>query len=171
VVPARYQAIGYSGAGFDDLSIDFLELLACVWVAERGPPTPVCLNVDASYVTRTLDKVRRGLSNLRWTRLPNGPLWRRLLAALTYRDRANIPLTIAKCAAHGRDRSQNASITLGNACADSATKLTAVDGVMRWSPYILGLAGHRSSSVRLAELDRFPGGGVLCLTQWMGVPW
>jgi hypothetical protein len=65
VVPARFQAIGYSVAGFEDLSTDFLELLACVWVAERGPPTPVCLDVDASYVTRTLDKVRRGLSNLR----------------------------------------------------------------------------------------------------------
>ena len=139
VVPARFHAIGYSGAGQEDLSIDFLELLACVWVAEKGPPTPVCLDVDASYVTLTLDKVRRGLSNLRWMRLPNGPLWRRLLAALTHRDRRDIPLTIAKCAAHGRDRSQDASITQGNACADSAAKLTAGGGVMRWSPYILGL--------------------------------
>ena len=139
VVPARYHAIGYSGAGQEDLSIDFLELLACVWVAEKGPPTPVCLDVDASYVTLTLDKVRRGLSNLRWMRLPNSPLWRRLLAALTYRDKMNIPLTIAKCAAHGRDGSQEASITQGNACADSAAKLTAGGGVKRWSPFILGL--------------------------------
>jgi hypothetical protein len=139
VVPARFQAIGYSGAGFEDLIIDFLELLACVWVAGRGPSTPVCLDVDASYVTRTLEKVRRGFSNLRWMRLPNSRLWRRLLVALTHRDRMDIPLTIVKCAAHGRDRSQETNITQGNACADSAAKLTAVEGIMRWSPYILGL--------------------------------
>ena len=79
-----------------------LELLAALHSAERGPPTPITQFVDASYVIDTLELVTRGISSLRWARLKNAAIWRRLVKATFDRQERGIPISFVKCAAHGR---------------------------------------------------------------------
>jgi hypothetical protein len=129
----RCNGLGLVQAGLEPLEIGFLELLICVWVAEQGPSVPTTLHVDASYVIDTLATLQRGISSLRWARLNNGPLWRRLLQACARRARDGYALTMVKCSAHGRDPHQSLAISHGNSCADSGAN-AFVQGTLQSSP-------------------------------------
>ena len=133
----RCNGLGLVQAGLEPLEIGFLELLICVWVAEQGPSVPTTLHVDASYVIDTLATLQRGISSLRWARLNNGPLWRRLLQACARRARDGYALIMVKCSAHGRDPHQSLAISHGNSCADSGAN-AFVQGTLQSSPYVLG---------------------------------
>ena len=134
---ARCQGMGLAQAGLEPLEIGFLELLICFWVAEEGPSAPITLHVDASYVIDTLATLQMGILSLRWARLNNGPLWRRLVQACARRVRDGYTLTLVKCSAHGRDSHQPSAISLGNSCADSGANVF-VKGVLQSSPFVLG---------------------------------
>ena len=135
---ARCTSIGYSKVGHEPLDIGMLELLAALHSAERGPPTPITQYIDASSVVDTLELVTRGISSLRWARLKNAAVWRRLVKAIFDRQERGIPISFVKCAAHGRAFSQSSTTTKGNSCADSDAKATALGGNLSLSPFVIG---------------------------------
>ena len=110
---ARCTSIGYAEVGHEPLDIGMLELMAALYSAERGPPTPITQFVDASYVIDTLELVTSGISSLRWARLKNAAIWRRLVKATFDRQARGIPILFVKCAAHGRASSQSSTTTKG----------------------------------------------------------
>ena len=129
--------MGLAQAGLEPLEIGFLELLICFWVAEEGPSAPITLHVDASYVIDTLATLQLSISSLRWARLNNGPLWRRLIQACARRVRDSYTLTLVKRSAHVRESHQSSAISQGNSCADSGANIF-VKGVLQSSPFVLG---------------------------------
>ena len=137
-VVARCQDIAVSSAGQERLEIGFLELLAALWLGENGPLCPTVLQVDASYIISGLDRIDKGMSTLRWVRLDNAPIWRRLTFSLKDRARRLAPLSFQKCSAHGRDALQDELITRLNSTADSRAKTVAKEGPYSEAPFVFG---------------------------------
>jgi hypothetical protein len=121
-------SIGYVEVGHEPLDIGLLELLAALHSAERDPTTSITQFIDASYVLNTLELVTRGISSLHWARLKHADILRRLIKAIFDRQVRGIPISLVKCAAHGRALSQSSTTTMGNSCADADAKATGLGG-------------------------------------------
>jgi hypothetical protein len=132
------QDIAVRVAGHERLDIGILELLAALWLGENGSLCPTVLFVDASYIISGLDKIDKGMSVLRWVRLDNAPVWRRLTFSLKDRARRLAPLSIQKCSAHGRDALQDGTVTRLNSTADSRAKTVAKEGPYSKAPFVFG---------------------------------
>jgi hypothetical protein len=94
--------------------------------------------VDASYIISGLDRIDKGMSVLRWVRLDNVPIWRRLTFSLKDRARRLAPLSFQKCSAHGRDAHQDDTVTRLNSTADSRAKTAAKEGPYSEAPFVCG---------------------------------
>jgi hypothetical protein len=102
--------------GAEPVAIDLCELMAIVLLAENGPRCTTLIYTDASYVLKGSARTPR--SQRRLTRLSNRPLWRRLLAATAQRNLEGHSFLIRKCSSHGKNVSQNPTVTRWNAHAD-----------------------------------------------------
>ena len=109
--------------GAEPVAIDLCELMAIVLLAEEGPPSPVVVYTDASYILK--GSARPPRSQRRVTRHSNRPLWRRLRAAVSQRNEDGHPFLIRKCSSHGKDAQQHPTITRWNDHADELAGLWA----------------------------------------------
>ena len=110
----------YECYGAEPISIDTMELMAIVELAENPPQQDILVYTDSAYVLKGCSKAP--LTPRRILRQSNRALWHSLRTAIKKHTDKNLRFVVAKCAAHGRDPKQHASISINNDRADAAAK-------------------------------------------------